>query len=794
MEVRATVWVAAAGVLAGELAAPRLSPPVLFGVACALAIVWLAGRRRSAAVAWIAVAAMALGVGAQRMSVVQAPEFPPDHVARLTLPLRTALEGRIAAAPDRRDGRTVLLVAAEAVGRGTARRPASGLVRVGVRGRAPAWRYGDRLRVDTILRAPRNFESPGRFDYVAHLARRGVHVTAFVWNEATIDRLTRSAAGVRDRLEGWRSRLATTIDGAVAPPAGAVLQALVVGEEGGIDAGLRDAFSRAGVVHILSISGLHVGLVAAAAFALFRWLLTRSEWLVLAVDVERAAAVASLGPVVLYTALSGLGVATLRSAIMVVVAVLAGLCGRPVDVLRSLAVTATILALAWPGAPLEISFQLSFVSVLAIVVGTRRLGPARNARGWRARLRAAAVVSPAALLGTAPLTAFHFHQVSLIGLVANPIAVPIFGSLVVVLGLAGALVEPLGPAAAKALFRLAGLVLRPGIAIVRRLAAPPWAAVDVPIPTVGELALLYATLAGLVLLPRRGGRVLAAVALTGLLVDAGWWVRERSGPHLRATFLDVGQGDAGVLELPGGRVVVVDAGGFPGGDFDTGAAVVAPFLLTRKILRVDAVAITHAHPDHFGGVAYLLAHFHPREFWWSGVPGTGVEWQRLMAAVQASGARVRRLDTTAQLAPDVAVLHPPPDLGTPSINDSSLVLRVHSGRVGLLLTGDIEAAAEQRLLADPARLPSVVLKVPHHGSRTSSAPGFVSAVAPVVAVMSVGADNRYRLPTPEIERRYRARGTCVLRTDRCGAVTVETDGDRLAVDSMRGCRCPATAR
>ena len=137
---------------------------------------------------------------------------------------------------------------------------------------------------------------------------------------------------------------------------------------------------------------------------------------------------------------------------------------------------------------------------------------------------------------------------------------------------------------------------------------------------------------------------------------------------------------------------------------------------------------------------------------------------------------------------------PPPDLGTPSINDSSLVLRVHSGRVGLLLTGDIEAAAEQRLLADPARLPSVVLKVPHHGSRTSSAPGFVSAVAPVVAVMSVGADNRYRLPTPEIECRYRARGTCVLRTDRCGAVTVETDGDRLAVDSMRGCECPATAR
>ena len=132
---------------------------------------------------------------------------------------------------------------------------------------------------------------------------------------------------------------------------------------------------------------------------------------------------------------------------MVVVAVLAGLAGRRVDVLRSLAVAAVVLALAWPGAPLEISFQLSFVSVLAIVLGARRFGPQAPGGGWRARLRAAALVSPSALAGTAPLTAFHFHQVSVVGLVANPIAVPIFGSLVVVVGLAGALVEPFAPAA-----------------------------------------------------------------------------------------------------------------------------------------------------------------------------------------------------------------------------------------------------------------------------------------------------------------------------------------------------------
>src|SRR5206468_6287320 len=226
-----------------------------------------------------------------------------------------------------------------------------------------------------------------------------------------------------------------------------------------------------------------------------------------------------------------------------------------------------------------------------------------------------------------------------------------------------------------------------------------------------ELALLYATLAGLVLLPRRGGRVLAAVALTGLLVDAGWWVRERSGPHLRVTFLDVGQGDAAVLELPGGRVVVVDAGGFPAGDFDTGAAVVGPFLWSRKILHPDALAMTHAHPDHSGGLPYLLAHLRPREFWWTGVPGEGVAWQRLQAALAESRTAVRVLADGAAL-PGLGglatVLYPPADGAPRTLNDSSLTLHIGPQGGGVLLTGDIEGRAEGRLVEAPERLRSAV--------------------------------------------------------------------------------------
>ena len=783
MEVRALLGVAAVAVLGGELVAARVELPLPLLVALAIAASLVAWRRSR--ILWVAVALVGIALGAARM---RPPGLPACHVARVALPLRTTLAGRVVAAPARRGDRTALLLEAESIGPRGAARTVCGLVRLGVRGRWRRWRYGDRLRLATVLRAPRNFENPGRFDYVGHLARSGIHVTAFAWDEQAITRRHGRAAGMRARLERWRARLMRRIAAAVPAPEAAVLQALVVGEEDGVPDDLREALTRAGVVHVLSVSGLHIALVAAAGFLGARWLLARSERLLLALDVDGAAAVVSLAPVAIYACLAGGGVATVRSALMGATAALAVLLGRRADVLRLLALAAIVVALVWPGAPLEIAFQLSFVSVLAIVLGTRRLTLPDSRPG---RIAAVLVASPCALLGTAPLTAFHFHQVSLAGVIANPITIPIFGSLVVGLGLSGALAEPVAPGLAVLLFRAAGLVLRPGIALVRWFAAPSWAAIDVPTPDLPELCLLYALLLGLVLRPPPRGRLVSVLALTALLADVAWWSHVRlAGRELRVAFLDVGQGDAAVAELPGGRVMVIDAGGFAGSDFDTGDAIVSPYLRARKIARIDVLVMTHAHPDHSNGLAYLLAHHRPREFWWTGVPGDGRSWERLWRAVVASGARVRVLADGMSIAPgEVDVVHPPQPWPDSSLNDSSLTIRLTVGATAVLATGDIERRAEEELLARPERLRAAILKVPHHGSRTSSTPRFVAAVDPAIAVISVGADNRYGLPAPEVEERYRARGTCVLRTDRCGAVTIVSDGSATRLETSRGCAC-----
>jgi competence protein ComEC len=774
-------WVAG-GLVAGQLllAGGRITGAAigLSGAALLVACLGcaLVDRYRVRGVVGAAAVAAAL-VGAALAARASAIPDDPDHVARLALPMRARVVGRVVGRPMVDARRTLVSLDVVAVGSNTRVR---GRVRLRVRGPAHLER-GELVAVETTLRRPRNFENPGRFDVVSLLVRQGIHVVASVWDADRIGRLGTSATSRSARaVDAWRDMVREVIATLPNPEVAAVLSALVLGDESRIPPDLRTAFTRAGVVHVLSVSGLHVGIVTAAAAGVLALLLGRSELVLLYLDRRKLAVMGGLAAAMLYGALTGFAVATLRSVLMAGVVALAVLLDRLVDPMRALALAAIVVSVTQPGAPADISFQLSFVSVAALLLGARADG--RDAGYWRF-LRRAGRAAAAASIGTAPLTAFHFHQVSLVSPIANPVVVPLFEGASVLPALAGAVVAPFAPSVAAMAFVAAALPVRAAVALVRAVGTWRWAALDVPFPNLGELGLLYGAIAGAWYRRTGAGRWVGAVCLLGLTLDAAWWTGARMASGGRATFLDVGQGDAAVVELVGGRVVVIDAGGFPGSDFDTGAAIVEPFLRTRKIQRVDVVVMSHAHPDHAGGLAHLVRRLAPSELWWSGLGGSGSAWDEILAALRETGTPVRllRAGDTITDYPEIDVVHPPAAWTTASLNEGSLVIRVRVGHAAMLFTGDAERDAEAAMLMRPDRLGAAVLKVPHHGSRTSSSWPFVTTVDPAVAVMSLGVDNRFGHPAPDVEARYARRGVAVYRTDGCGAITIVPDGDGLRI-------------
>lgn len=786
----------AAGTVLGDALGrsfPSASPTgwaALLGV-CAATLAGLRLRGR----AWIRlglVTASFLWAG-HAAQQARSPTFARDHVALLPSGTPVVVDGWIERDVPLSTAPVRLWLQAESCSIGESHRTVQGRIQIRLASTKQAWLAGERIRVDLRLRRPRNLGNPNEFDYVGYLATRAIHATAFLASDENIVRLGHVPAPASDWLRAWRRQISQVIAQTLPEPQSTVLAALIVGSEVPLPRDLRDAFRRAGVSHVLSISGLHVGLVAGSAYASLRWLLARSEWLLLHANLPKIASASAVLPVLLYAGIAGDNIATRRSVIMILVFLGAILVDRQRHLIVSLAVAACLIIGAAPGSSLDVSFELSFVAVLGLVLGIEHfwtwwrrweeLHLLRLQSGWRVRwarpLALYLAASLSAQVATTPLTAFHFNQVSLIAPVANALVVPLLGSLAVVLGLSAALLLPFSEAAASTVVAIAGPVVHAGIALTELCAALPMAALRVVTPSSLELVLFYLALLVCVFLrgPIRGRSLVVLAILLGL--DAGYWYADRYlRRDLRVTFLSVGQGDSTVLEFPGGMVMVVDAGGSYGDDFDMGERAVAPFLWSRKIARVDYLVMSHPDRDHYGGLAFLATTFAPREFWSTGAKAPGPGFATLEKAIDE--AQVRRVtllrgDERQVGATSLRVLSPS-HLGAANDNDESLVLRAQLGQHSLLLSGDIQQLAEQNLVDTlDSALSSTVLKAPHHGSRTSSTLPFLAAVEPRVAVISAGFANRFHFPSSEVLRRYQQIGSTVLRTDLDGAVEVRFD-------------------
>lgn len=666
---------------------------------------------------------------------------------------------------------------------------------------------GDRLLWMGSLRPVTNFKNPGAFDFENWMALKDISVTSWVSDPQLLTVIGRSGLSLSGLIEDARLHIQDFLDNHATPLAASLYKALLIGETGSIPPPVQEAFTRAGVTHILAISGLHMGMVAGVAYALGMWLIKRSPYLLLRFSAFKIAALFSIPIVLFYGAMAGMSPPSTRAMIMVSVFLAAVLLGRQGDIYNNLAIAMWAILFFSPAALYAPSFQLSFIAVFSIVFFYPRwqdwLGRKRENPLARLRPRPSPVldkvwglflVSAIATLGTAPIVAYHFHRLSIVGLLSNVIVVPLLGMLVLPLGLISVALSPLSLKLADVFLQAGSLSLTAMVRIIDFFAAWPFSFLWVAPPYLFEILLFYAGVLLITMASRRKafrwcGLACLSIILVVKMVDA---YQQNHSDMLSTTVLDVGQGNAALVQFPGGKNMIIDGGGTFSGQFDIGERVIAPFLRAKRVRTIDYLVLTHPHPDHIGGLIFLLDSFKVKEVWTNGdrvETEAFVRWQQLVLH-KGIPHREFKMDRRCSFNINgviVDVYGPSGDMAATGrqdalLNRRSLVLRISYGRRHFLFPGDIDTFREGELLQRGYVVKSDVLLAPHHGSNTSNTPDFIQAVDPDAVVFSVGQFNRFSFPHPDVMGRYMDRGCSIYRTDRDGAITCLTDGHRLQIE------------
>ena len=678
-------------------------------------------------------------------------------------------------------------------------------------------RYGKRLTLSGTLRQPQPQRNPGGFDYQAYLSRKDVF--GIIYHQGLLEVSEQAGFPPLRWIEGLRLRIEEVIDEVYGVESldAQLIKGILLGKRSDLPSDTLETFRNSGNLHVLAVSGLHVGFVTTlcyfslSAFASILGIRPKHPHL-----TKKAIVLLTIVTVLIYACLVGFRASVFRASLMAILFLFAIFIDRDADIYNLLAFAALILLLLNPTQLWDIGFQLSFVAVTAIVYFLPKMEEPfrklweppespdadgswfRNANATLVRhvlkwLILSYLVTIAALLGTTLIIAFHFFRAYPFGIIVGPFAVGLV-SLILALGMASVVAGLVSLLPLAKLFAGLNHVIIDFFLYLLRLFGNESGVMKMTPPTFGICVVYVAVCLGIThwRLVYKQWRI---AILVGLSVVAIWvWdsAFHEEGRLLEVVTLDVGQGDAAVVKFPDGRVMLVD-GGIQRSyynerkkrqvDYDAGERIVAPYLDVNGIRKLDLVVLSHPDIDHGGGLAHILKNFEVK-----GVLGIAdnANYSKTIQELRALAKDKNTFEYAGEIevtpTATLNLLHPidaaSTNLMDTDTNDDSLVMKLSYGEVDILFTGDIEAKAETRLITSGQDLRAEVLKVPHHGSRTSSTAPFIAAVQPKFALFSLGIRNRWGFPDAGVVARYQKRGCMILRTDELGAITLKTDGRR----------------
>lgn len=742
------------------------------------------------------------------------PPQAPNHVRGFIDKEGLVFGGRVDAPPRVTADRTRIIVDVdEATYPDRTGCAVSGKVMVTTPGFKHGINEGDRILFPAVLREINTFRNPGAFDYQRYMAGQGVWASAFLKSSRLImPALKKGESASPGFISGVRSKASILMDRSVGQPARGLVKALLLGVQDELEPDLRDVFRKLGLAHLLAVSGLHIGLVALLSYKLIQRIILRFfTGLALRFNIRRLCALLSLGPVLFYAMLAGGRPSTVRAATMVCIFLLAALIERRKDSLTALAAAAWIILIMQPAAVFQASFQLSFAAAGALIILVPRFpgspfkvwkDDGKKARLWLlSKIWGLAIVSITALIGTLPIAIYHFNSIPLLSLPANIVFTPLISAFVVPPGLIALAAGLVWPWLGSIMLQGIQFALWFFLPSIEAAAALPGINPVAPKPGLIIIFSFY-ILTLIIFFIRPLKKAAAASAVVVLVCGLSFIVPfliEASDPVLRVTILDVGQGNSAHISMPDGTDMVIDGGGFPGSEFDTGEKVVGPYLLARGLTGVDILVMTHPDIDHSGGLPYLAKTFRPKELWSNSCPPMDPHHRSLLSIAQCMKIMQPGLEALhrARLFGSIKVraLGPPVERfkdgkmlpHTGSDNNNSLVLKIEFEGVSFLFPGDIEAEAELELVRNRHDdLKSTVLLASHHGSAGSMTAEFLEAVRPRIVVFSAGRNNRFGFPTGKALDNTRRIGARIYRTDVHGATTFITDGKELDVRTEAG--------